>query len=72
MQNDSSMDILYLRCKIMKMQRESLHIINSEYQFFMERKGNRVREEFAAYKINTQKSGAFLYINIIKDQKDKK
>ena len=72
MQNDSSMDILYLCCKNMKMQRESLHIINSEYQFFMERKGNRVREEFAAYKINTQKSGAFLYINIIKDQKDKK
>ena len=72
MQNDSSMDILYLCCKNMKMQRESLHIINSEYQFFLERKGNRVREEFAAYKINTQKSGAFLYINIIKDQKDKK
>ena len=71
MQNDSSMDILYLCCKNMKMQRESLHIINSEYQFFLERKGNRVREEFAAYKINTQKSGAFLYVNNKRSERQK-
>ena len=45
--------------------REKAYISSSQNinSFWRERKGNGVREEFAAYKINTQKSGAFLYIN---------
>ena len=45
--------------------REKAYISSTQNinSFWRERKGNRVREEFAAYKFNTQKSGASLYIN---------